>query len=243
MDDTESVHNCPTFHCPFPQCAQSRERGAGWLTPLQLFLHVNSIHLSCGQLPTTAFLQHYRREVCLGCTTLKTVDKPCPGCQNRDRKTLRRWVRQPHSIQEEIPQAAAPRPTDLDPEVAPFATEGAYLTHDFDETLPSLEEIFFGPTLSSNFLFLWYHLLPSFLAISCLTTKALACKGLPTWHFLVGSWMLKFRRLFVILFDVLGVLQLHLASGHLTQSSEVVPTLHREQYWLLPLGRALAGLP
>ena len=32
-------------HGPFPQCAQSTGYGAGWLTPRELFLHLNSVHL------------------------------------------------------------------------------------------------------------------------------------------------------------------------------------------------------
>ena len=81
-------------HCPFPQCAQSRGRGAGWLTPRELFLHVNSVHLSCKQLPGSGFLGHYRRAVCTHCAVLIAAGRPCPACLNREQKTVHRRVQQ-----------------------------------------------------------------------------------------------------------------------------------------------------
>jgi len=91
-------------HCPFPQCAQSTGFGAGWLTPRELFLHLNSVHLSCRHIPSPEFLSHYHQGVCSHSRALVAAGKPCPTCLNRTRKISRRGVRR-HS-------PSQPKPTD-----------------------------------------------------------------------------------------------------------------------------------
>ena len=44
-------HPRPVHFCPFSACAQSKDRGSGWLTPRELVLHLNSVHLSCFSFP------------------------------------------------------------------------------------------------------------------------------------------------------------------------------------------------
>ena len=91
-------------HCPFPQCAQSTGYGACWLTPREWVLHLNSVHLSCGHIPSPEFLSHYHQGVCSQCRALVAAGKPCPTCLNRARKLWRRSVRRPSPSQ--------PKPTD-----------------------------------------------------------------------------------------------------------------------------------
>ena len=44
------------FFCPFPFCAQTAGRGAGWGEARRLFVHVNNVHLSAGDQPPAPFL-------------------------------------------------------------------------------------------------------------------------------------------------------------------------------------------
>ena len=37
-------------YCPFYQCAQSHSRGASWMSPRELYIHINSVRISCGQV-------------------------------------------------------------------------------------------------------------------------------------------------------------------------------------------------
>ena len=67
----------PLHICPFPTCAQGSLRGAGWLTPRELFLHLNSVHISCGQFPSVDFLSHFQKEICPTCLIIKPATKPC----------------------------------------------------------------------------------------------------------------------------------------------------------------------
>ena len=59
------------------------------MTPRELYIHINSVHLDCRQHISPGFLTHYRHAVCHNCAVLIAAGKPCPACLNRERKTIR----------------------------------------------------------------------------------------------------------------------------------------------------------
>ena len=79
--------------CPFKGCVEDEVRGAGWSDPRRMYVHVNHIHIEANTAPDDSFLRHHNKEVCLTCKALKPRDKVCPGCLNRQRKTVIRCPR------------------------------------------------------------------------------------------------------------------------------------------------------
>ena len=134
----QSKYHC----CPFKNCARSLSRGAGWGKPLELFLHINSVHLSCGQRPSPGFLAHYGKDVCPTCATLIKTGKSCPSCRNREKRSIQRWTRQPTQPDSSPPSAAPLSQASQDePIPAPFVADNDA----FDSTLPDLETILRAP--------------------------------------------------------------------------------------------------
>ncbi len=110
-----------------------------------LFLHLNSMHLSCGQHPSASFLTHFQKEICPTCRVVKPNEKPCGSCLNRERKTLIRCNSAnpppgPPSVQQ--PPGAPVTPVE---HVPPFPGTEAHPCDDFDNTLPQLQDIKAAP--------------------------------------------------------------------------------------------------
>ena len=127
-------------HCPFPQCVQFLGRGAGWMTPRELYLNINSVHLTCRQHPSPSFLTHYRRVVCHNCAVLIAAGKPGPACLNREWKTIRRPVHQPPP--QPRPNTGVSAAEESLEGTPPFMPPSTLLVDDeFVPALPSLKQI------------------------------------------------------------------------------------------------------
>ena len=67
-----------TTYCCFPTCPRSSRRGGRpWLSAAQVVQHVNTTHVSNGEVPSQGWLDTARRWMCGHCCRLVPTGRPC----------------------------------------------------------------------------------------------------------------------------------------------------------------------